>query len=181
MEDSGKLSRRELFEKAGMAAAAGVAMPLVSGFTQPGKKSVMQNDKVVIGLIGCGGMGAANMRNLWGNPEVQVAAICDVDGNRMTGDYADIQKKYNRAPDVYSDYRKMLERKDINAVIIGTPDHWHALNLIHACEAGKDIYCEKPLCQSIHEARAMVNAVRKNKRVFQTGSMQRSSKEFRVA
>jgi predicted dehydrogenase len=72
-------------------------------------------------------------------------------------------------------------RKDIDAVVIATPDHWHALIAIAAARAGKDIYCEKPLCQSVREARAMVDAVRKNNRVFQTGSMQRSSREFRVA
>ena len=74
-----------------------------------------------------------------------------------------------------------ISRKDIDAVVIATPDHWHAFIAIAAAQAGKDIYCEKPLCESIHEARAMVKVVRKNKRVFQTGSMQRSSREFRVA
>src|SRR5206468_6250498 len=81
----------------------------------------------------------------------------------------------------YPEFRELLARKDIDAVVIATPDHWHAFIAIAAAKAGKDIYCEKPLCESIHEARAMVNAVRKNKRVFQTGSMQRSSKEFRTA
>src|SRR6185503_16233106 len=80
-----------------------------------------------------------------------------------------------------NDFRELLARKDIDAVVIATPDHWHALITIAAAKAGKDIYCEKPLSESIREARAMVNAVRKNKRIFQTGSMQRSSKEFRVA
>jgi predicted dehydrogenase len=81
----------------------------------------------------------------------------------------------------YADFREILSRKDIDAVVIATPDHWHALIATAAAAANKDIYCEKPLCQSIHEARAMVNAVRKNNRVFQTGSMQRSSFEFRTA
>jgi len=81
----------------------------------------------------------------------------------------------------YNDYRDMLERSDIDAVCIATPDHWHALMTIDAAKAKKDIYCEKPLCQSIKEARRMVQAVRANKRIFQTGSMQRSSEEFRVA
>jgi predicted dehydrogenase len=81
----------------------------------------------------------------------------------------------------YNDFRELLARRDIDAVVIATPDHWHALITIAAAGAGKDIYCEKPLCQSVHEARAMVNAIRNNKRIFQTGSMQRSSKEFRTA
>src|SRR6185295_11067434 len=83
--------------------------------------------------------------------------------------------------EVYNDFREVLARKDIDAVVIATPDHWHAIIAIAAANAGKDIYCEKPLTETIREARAMVNAVRKNKRIFQTGSMQRSSKEFRVA
>jgi predicted dehydrogenase len=81
----------------------------------------------------------------------------------------------------YNDFRELLARPDIDAVVIATPDHWHAPISIAAANAKKDIYCEKPLAQSIHEARAMVKATRKNKRVFQVGSMQRSSREFRVA
>ncbi len=81
----------------------------------------------------------------------------------------------------YNDFREMLARKDIDAVVIATPDHWHAIIGIAAAQAGKDIYCEKPLTQTIHEARALVDATRKNQRVFQTGSMQRSSREFYIA
>src|SRR5207247_11105495 len=81
----------------------------------------------------------------------------------------------------YNDFRQILARKDIDAVVIATPDHWHAIIAVATANAGKDIYCEKPLTESIHEARLLVSAVRKNKRVFQTGSMQRSSKEFRTA
>src|SRR3954463_13372308 len=81
----------------------------------------------------------------------------------------------------YSDFRELLARPDIDAVVIATPDHWHALIATAAARAGKDIYCEKPLTESIHQARAMGKAVPENKRVFQTGSMQRSSKEFRTA
>lgn len=179
MADGERLSRRELLERAGTVAAAGAVAPLASGLGRP--KGVMQNDKIVLGLIGCGGMGSANMRSLWGHPEIEVAAICDVDGSRITGDYSDIQRKYNRAPAVFTDYRRMLERKDIDAVIIGTPDHWHALNLIHACEAGKDIYCEKPISHNLVEAVAMTHAAKKYKRVVQVGTWQRSTREFTSA
>lgn len=161
-----------------MAATAGAAFPLLSGFEQPASRKVSQNDKLVLGLIGCGGMGAANMNSLMGFPDVAVAALCDVDADRIPGDFANVQKKYGRAPDVYSDYRKMLDRKDIDAVIIGTPDHWHALNLVHACEAGKDIYCEKPISHNLIEAVAMTNAAKKYKRVVQVGTWQRSTQEF---
>ncbi len=139
------------------------------------------NDKIVIGLIGCGGMGAQNMRTLMDKPEISVAALCDVDKDRMPGDIADVTKKYGKAPDLYSDYRKMLERKDIDAVIVGTPDNWHALNLIHAVEAGKDAYCEKPISHDIVEAKSMDAAVRHHKKIVQVGTWQRSTSEFTSA
>lgn len=174
------MTRRELLEKAGTVAAAGMAAPLLTSLDleKVAPKKASPNDTVVLGLIGCGGMGAANMRTLMGNPDVSVAAICDVDMDRVTGDYEDVRKKYGKAPDVYSDYRKLLERKDIDAVIVGTPDHWHALNFIHACEAGKDSYQEKPISHNIVEARAMANAAQRYKRVVQVGTWQRSTKEF---
>src|SRR5256885_5901224 len=81
----------------------------------------------------------------------------------------------------YNDFRELLARKDIDAVVIATPDHWHAIPVVEACRAGKDIYCEKPLSLTIHEARVMMEAVRRHNRVFQTGSQQRSSNEFRLA
>lgn len=157
-------------------AAAGAVAPL-GAWATPGRQA-SANDKLVLGLIGCGGMGAANMRNLMNFPDVEVAALCDVDENRIPGDLAAVEKKYGRRPDVYKDYRKILDRKDVDAVIIGTPDHWHALNLIHACEAGKDAYCEKPLSHNIVEAVAMAEASRRHKRVVQCGTWQRSTKEF---
>jgi len=136
------------------------------------------NNRLVLGLIGCGGMGAANMRNLMDKQGVEVAALCDVDTARMGGDINDVEKKYGRKPAIFSDYRKMLERKDIDAIIVGTPDHWHALNLIHAVEAGKDAYCEKPISHNLVEARSMANAVAHHKKIVQVGTWQRSGKEF---
>ena len=117
------------------------------------------NNRIVLGLIGCGGMGGSNMRNLMSKQGVDVAAVCDVDTARMGGDINAVEKKYGKKPEVFSDYRKMLERKDIDAIIVGTPDHWHALNLIHTVESGKDAYCEKPISHNLVEARTMANAV----------------------
>ncbi len=175
-----EMTRRQLLERAGAATLAGAAAPLLMGMELPAMKpkAVSANDKVVFGLIGCGGMGAANMRNFMNFPEVEIAALCDVDESRMTNDINDVTKKYGRRPDVFHDYRKMLERKDIDAIIIGTPDHWHALNLIHAVEAGKDCYCEKPISHDIIEAKSMVAAAQHHKRVVQVGTWQRSTKEF---
>jgi len=174
------MTRRELLERAGAVALAGAASPLLRAMDGPAarRKVVSPNDKIVFGLIGCGGMGASNMRNFMGFDDVEVAAVCDVDENRMTGDINDIEKKYGRKPEVFRDYRKMLERKDIDAIIVGTPDHWHALNLIHAVEAGKDCYCEKPISHDVTEARSMVAAAQHYKKVVQVGTWQRSTKEF---
>ena len=173
-------TRRQFLVRTGSVAAASAAGPLMRLADAAPWKSVSRspNDKVVIGLIGCGGMGAANMRNLMNYPDVEIAALCDVDDNRVPGDLRDVEKKYGRRPDVYKDYRKILDRKDIDAVIVGTPDHWHALVLIHACEAGKDAYCEKPLSHNIVEAVSMSEAVKQHKRVVQCGTWQRSTKEF---
>jgi|SRR5579872_367644 len=145
------------------------------------KAAVAANDKIVLGLIGCGGMGAVDMRTLMEKPEVEVAALCDVDSARMPNDINDVEKKYGKRPGIYSDFRKMLERKDLNAIIIGTPDHWHALPLVMACEAGLDAYCEKPISHDITEAKAMDAAVRKFKRIVQVGTWQRSTSEFTSA
>jgi predicted dehydrogenase len=136
------------------------------------------NDKIVLGLIGCGGQGASNMRRMMDFPEIQVAALCDVDKSRMPGDIRDVTVKYGKQPELYQDYRKLLERKDIDAVIIGTPDNWHALNLIHAMEAGKDAFCEKPISHDIVEAKAMAGAVKHYNKIVQVGSWQRSTGEF---
>jgi predicted dehydrogenase len=145
------------------------------------------NDRINLGFIGMGTQGRGLMGGFLRMAETRVIAVCDVDSTRreharkmVDEDYAK-QKVSATECAAYNDFRELIARKDIDAVVIATPDHWHALIAIAAAKAGKDIYCEKPLCESIREARAMVNAVRKNKRIFQTGSMQRSSKEFRVA
>jgi predicted dehydrogenase len=146
------------------------------------------NDQFAIGFIGMGTQGRGLMGGHLRSKDSRVVAVCDVDTNRrehakkMVDDhYAKEAQATGKGCVAYNDFRELIGRKDIDAVVIATPDHWHALISIAAAKAGKDIYCEKPLCQSIHEARAMVNAVRKNNRIFQTGSMQRSSKEFRIA
>lgn len=183
IEEISNWTRRQFLVRTGAVAAASAAGPLMSIAEASSWKHISRspNEKLVIGLIGCGGMGAANMRNLMNFPDVQIAALCDVDDNRIPNDLRDVEKKYGKQPDVYKDYRKILDRKDIDAVIVGTPDHWHALNLIHACEAGKDAYCEKPLSHDIWEAVAMAEATRRHKRVVQCGTWQRSTREFTSA
>ncbi|MCC2671410.1 MAG: putative dehydrogenase [Armatimonadetes bacterium] len=178
-KDRSELSRRDLLGRAGAAAGLGIASSMLGSRPAAAQgKPGSANEKLVLGLIGCGGMGAANMRTLMGKAGVEIAALCDVDESRIPRDAADVEKKYGRKPEIYKDFRKLLERKDIDAVIIGTPDHWHALPLIMACEAGKDAYCEKPISHDIVEAKAMDGAVKHFKRIVQVGTWQRSNREF---
>jgi predicted dehydrogenase len=134
------------------------------------------NDRITTGHIGVGGMGTGNLRAFMKN----AVAVCDVDSKRL-GKAAELVEKANGKCEAFDDYRKMLDRKDIDAVVISTPDHWHAIPTIQACQAGKDVYCEKPLSLTISEGRKMVEAARTNNRIVQTGSMQRSMPGFRKA
>ena len=135
-----------------------------------------------------GKMNDGHLSSFLGTKSVQVIAVCDVDTNRRDFAKKKVEERYAKDSggsykgcEAYNDYRELLARKDIDAVVIATPDHWHALAGIAAAKAGKDIYGEKPLTHNVHEAWALVKAVRENNRVFQTGSQQRSSREFRVA
>jgi predicted dehydrogenase len=135
-------------------------------------------DTVTIGLIGCGGMGMGNLRAFMGRPDVSIAAVCDPDAKRMARAALTVEDEKEKAPDQIKDFRKLLERKDIDAVIVATPDHWHALPTILACQAGKDVYCEKPISHDIVEGRRMVQFAQKHSRVVQVGTWQRSSQQF---
>jgi len=144
------------------------------------------SDRVVLGFVGLGQQGCSDFKSFSTCPGVQVAACCDVDSikrERFKRRVAAWQKSVgmNERCDMYEFYEEMLERKDIDAVEIATPDHWHALVTIHSCQSGKDVYCQKPLTYTITEALAVQRAVRDNDRVFQVGSQQRSSKEFQKA
>lgn len=140
-------------------------------------------DQINIGAIGINGMGWANVNAALKVPGVNLVAICDVDKNVLDKRKADLAKMNVDASkvSVYTDYRKLLEQKDIDVVIIGTPDHWHALQMIHACEAGKDVYVEKPVGNSIVECRTMVAAQQRYNKVVQAGQWQRSQQHFRDA
>ena len=140
-------------------------------------------DKVNIGAIGINGMGWANVTSALKVPGVNIVALCDVDKNVLDKRLAELAKLQPDTSKVktYGDYRKLLEQKDIDAVIIGTPDHWHALIMIAACEAGKDVYVEKPVGNSIAECRAMVAAQKRTNRVVQVGQWQRSQQHFKDA
>jgi len=135
-----------------------------------------------MGMIGCGWQGGSNMGNFLNNRMCQVVAVCDLDQKHLTDAVNTVNGRYkNQDCKAYHDYRELLARPDIDAVMIATPDHWHALTAIEAARQGKDIYGEKPLAHSIAEQQAMVKAVQLHKRIWQTGSWQRSERHFHYA
>ena len=134
------------------------------------------SEKIRIGCIGMGGQGNSNLKALLKN----VVAVCDVDSKHLATAKATVDKA-NGSCIAFSDYRKLLDSKDIHAVVVSTPDHWHAKITVDACNAGKHVYCEKPLTLTVAEGRAIVDAARKNNRTVQTGSQQRSAGNFRLA
>jgi predicted dehydrogenase len=139
------------------------------------------NRRVRIALIGCGGQGNADLR-LALRLGAQLVALCDVDDEQVTKTAQRVDREFTQKPDLTTrDFRRVLDRKDIDAVFVGTPDHWHALPTIMACQSGKDVYVEKPLALTIGEGRAMVNAARRYTRVVQMGTQQRSSAHFHDA
>ena len=177
-------TRRSFLKRAALASAAPMLLPsrLWAADTSP-------TEQITLGFIGMGTQGRGLLHGFLGHRQTRVLAVCDVDTTRrenakkITDDFyaQNGSARPGKACDAYNDFRELLARKDIDGVVIATPDHWHALTSIAAARAGKDIYCEKPMNHTILEGRAMVNAVRQNQRVFQVGSMQRSSREFRAA
>lgn len=133
------------------------------------------NEKINVGLIGCRNQGFYVLKEFLTTGLVNCLGLCDVDQQVLEEKSVELKKDFQQTPRVYKDFRKMLEDKEIDAVIIGTPDHWHCLQTVYACQAGKDVYVEKPLANSIGECNIMVNAAQKYRRVVQVGQQQRSS------
>src|SRR5210317_1855483 len=123
------------------------------------RKKVGPNDQINMGLIGCNGMGFSNLLSLLKINKVNVIALCDIDENVLSRRTSELEKAGIKKPQWYKDYRKMLDNKDIDFVVIGTPDHWHCLQLTDALNAGKDVYCEKPIANSMQECEIMLNTV----------------------
>jgi predicted dehydrogenase len=166
-----RISRRAFIQSS----ASLLALPAVTY-----RAAVLAEDKpsemVRVACVGLGGQGRGNM----GAIKKNVVALCDVDKEHLAAAAKSLETGTTKVQTA-GDYRKLLEAKDIDAVLVSTPDHWHALVTVDACNAGKDVYCEKPLTLVVTEGRAMVEAARKNKRIVQCGSQQRSAKEFRHA
>ncbi|HEY3856678.1 MAG TPA: Gfo/Idh/MocA family oxidoreductase [Verrucomicrobiae bacterium] len=171
-------TRRQFITETGTVAGGlglGLSMAARTYAQSPGA-----NDKISVGLIGCGTQGRYNFQQLL-KLGVRGVAVCDVDEEHLRNGAADAVAAGQPAPKQYKDFRQLLENKEIDAVIIGTPDHWHALIFIAACQAGKDIWCEKPISHNLMEAKAMLNAARRHKPVVQIGTWQRSMKHFQDA
>ncbi len=139
------------------------------------------NERVVLGYVGVKNRGGQNLDEFVKLKDVAHGAFCDVDSKVLGEAVTKFEKKGAAKPKTFRDYRELLDQKDVDAVVASVPDHWHALITIHGCQAGKDVYCEKPLSLTVSEGRKMVEAARANKRVVQTGSQQRSDNRFRLA
>jgi predicted dehydrogenase len=169
------INRRDFLKRSATGAlGAGLAFSLPAIVPQ---RAFGASDRIRVGIIGAGGMNNAHVGWLLGRQDVEIVGVCDVDSERAQQTAARVSED----TPTYGDFRALLDRDDIDAVWIATPDHWHALTSIYACQAGKDVYCEKPLTLTIDEGKAMVKAARRYGRVFQTGSQQRSDWNFRYA
>jgi predicted dehydrogenase len=176
---TGRITRRQFVRGA---AAAAVAAPIVvARSVLGGEERAAPIERITVGFIGCGKMANDyHLSTLLKFGDVQALAVCEVDTTRREHAKRRVEDAYSkyaayRGCDPYNDFRELLARDDIDAVCIATPDHWHAIPIVEACKAGKDVYCEKPLTLTIAEAKTCIDAVRKHQRVFQTGSQQRSS------
>ena len=168
--------KRRAFIKNASAASAGILLS-----NKMAAKKISPNEKLQIGVIGCNGMGWSNTNSLLKIPDIDLVGICDVDSNvieRRLNDYAELR---GNIPAVYGDYRELLNDKNIDAVVIGTPDHWHCKQMVDAVQAGKHVYVEKPLANSIKECNLMLAAAKKAGKIIQVGQWQRSGPHYREA
>lgn len=168
-----KSTRRAFISKSSKLAAVGVSS-IVPRISIAKNRKLAANDKIIVGLVGARNMGFGILKHALNQPGVECGAICDIDDNVLDDRIKEVEEIQGKKPARYKDFRKLMEDKDIDAVIVGTPDHWHCLITVAACEAGKDVYVEKPMANSIEECNVMVKAARDNKRILQVGQQQRS-------
>jgi len=178
-----KINRRKFI---GNTASAALAFTVIPRHVLGGRDYIAANDRIALGYIGVGKQALGLLQYIGECKETVVIACCDVDRKKLAlfkseAEKNNSSKNYTTGVVDYKYYRELIDRKDIDAVVIASPDHWHAQMAVDSAKAGKDIYCEKPLALTITEGRAMVNAARKYDRVFQTGNMQRSWRDFRHA
>jgi len=177
-----QISRRSFLTTC-TATAAATGLPVwflerQAALAAPAPKPLGPNDRPAVALVGCGGMGRGDAN--YAQRFADIVAVCDVDEGHVEAAAKQFAKE-GKTPAKYSDFRKVLERDDVHAIIQATPDHWHTLVNLAAAKAKKDVYGEKPLTLTIDEGKRLVKAVRENKTILQTGSQQRSDKNFRLA
>src|SRR5688572_9284827 len=166
------MDRRTFAKASGSAMITGAAAA-----SSPGSAVAGSNNRIRCGFIGVGGMGRGDLRDFLRCENVEVVAVCDVWQPNME---QAVQMTDGKATG-YKDFRRVIDRKDVDVVVVATPDHWHGYITTQACQAGKDVYVEKPLAYNIHEGRRMVEAARKYNRVVQAGTQQRSGRHFQQA
>ncbi len=183
MKDTMRSTRRDFLKSASAAAIGAMGIPLFIPSSALGRSgTVAPGNRITIGCIGVGGMGTGNMNSFLGIPEAQIIAVCDVDAKHRAEARSTVETRTGRKGVAeYNDFRELIARTDLDAVSIAVPDHWHALIATAAAKAGLDIYGEKPLGYTIAEGRAIVDAVDRYGVVWQTGSWQRSVRNFRTA
>jgi len=184
MKHDNLIPRRRFVQ--GVAATAVAAPMIVPRAVFGNEEKAAPSERIALGFIGMGKMNLGHLVRFLGYGDCQVLAVCEVDTTRREHAKKKVDDHYSKngtsqGCDAYNDHRELTARDDIDAVVIATPDHWHTRPIVDACKAKKDIYCEKPLTLTIAEAKLCIDAVRKCDVVFQTGSQQRSGKEFRTA
>jgi predicted dehydrogenase len=191
MPEKSSITRRGFLQNGGRLAAGALvagAIPSPNTFrpasrraAAPAGRAVGANDTINLGFVGVRGRGRDLYGYFGGLPGVRVAALCDIDKNILAERAADVEKRFGAKPAVYQYQKDLLANKDIDAVVIATPNHWHALGTIWACQAGKHVYVEKPCCHNLYEGRRMVDAARRTGRVVAVGCQNRSSRSVRQA
>ena len=173
---SDRITRRGFVETVGMTASASAFLGAAGT-----SSAAPANEKIRLALIGAGSRGNQLLDSFLPQADVEIIAVADVDDHHAGETAERVKKAKGNTPETARDYRAMLERKDLDAVIIATPDHWHALPAIHAVLAGKDVYVEKPVAHNVAEGRAMIKAARKTNKIMAVGTQQRSSSHFQKA
>lgn len=176
MSDRKSMNRRQFIKRTAGAAMGGIAIPYIIPSSVLGKSNgVAPSNKITVGCVGVGNQGRGDMHSFLEQSDAHVVAVCDVDTNYLREAKEDVDRKYeNKDCVTYRDFRDLIARNDIDVVQITTPDHWHALVVIAAAKAGKDMYGEKPFAHSLLEGRAACDAIQRYGRVWQTGSQMRS-------
>jgi predicted dehydrogenase len=164
------MNRRDLFKTAALSTGALAQQARAT-------PAPAANDRIGIGVIGCGGMGRMDLADFQKQPEAEIVAVCDV----YQPNLQEAHQLTDGKARTYSDFRKLLDDRAVDAVVVATPDHWHPLIAVAACQAGKDVYVEKPVSNVVREGRLMVDAARRNRRIVQVGLQQRSGSHFQRA